>query len=162
MKGAKVMYRDSDDEIIIKTDSSGAFDDATRSKRILILGALLILGFVLPMLSLDIMTGDVVEFPNIERVFNASTPPLLKFMLLFPLVAGIIVIVVAIVESGIMRSLILIALGAVPFAIQALGNKTQITNSIITGPTSSISLSAEISFLVLLDCGSHHEVNRLA
>lgn len=92
-------------------------DDARRRRRnIILIGAALVLSFLLPVVSV-IGRAIHVSFPNIEGLWTAGLGPAARLLLLSPLVIGAAVIATGALAPVRARGLALIALGLLPPAI---------------------------------------------
>lgn len=91
-------------------------DEALRSRNILWLGIALLVGFLLPIV---IPFGGEVKviFPNFLVLGEADAPFLVKFMCLYPGLAGIAVMLMAYGWGGVGRSITLMGLGLLPIAL---------------------------------------------
>lgn len=80
-------------------------------------GILALLGFTLP-----ILVGERLVFLNVEAFRNeAPIPGFIKFLFLYPLLAGIFIIVVSTAARGLSRGITLLGLGLLTLALQIAG-----------------------------------------
>jgi len=99
-------------------------DEALRSRNILWLGIVLLAGFLLPMV-IPMGRETKVIFPNFLILGEEDAPALLKFMFLYPGLAGVAVMVLASTCQNIGRSVTLMALGILPFVLLAADEDVQ-------------------------------------
>ena len=90
-----------------------ARDDRVRGARIMWLGIILVIGAVMPVIA----GRQGVAFINFELLGERGVPGMAKFMALYPLLAGIAVIVLGVVAMGIGRSIALCAMGLLPVIV---------------------------------------------
>ena len=87
------------------------------------LGAVLILGFLLPIAVPDRGSGLKMEFVNFTVFSEPLAPPMIKIMCVYPLIAGLAVTVVGAAARGVGRSIPVMLIGVLP-VILLLADKT--------------------------------------
>ena len=111
---------------ILESRPHAPYEEVQRRKRnILILGIVLITVFFLPTCQANYRGGGMkLTFMNIEALFTSRVDAMTKFMMLYPLLAGIAVAVVAFKMTPPWRGIVLMLLGLAPVVVSLLDPAT--------------------------------------
>lgn len=160
------------DDIVIKVDKSLLYDQPTRSKRLCWLGVALLVAFFMPIYKPGFSFGPIqepssFEFINISGLFKDGVPGILKFMLIWPLIAGLGAIISSIVNKGFPRSIIFMALGITPVIVLASASEFQSGFQVANnnfGSVATISGMISVAAWIALVAGTRslHYVNNRA
>ena len=132
--------------------SSPESEEQRRRRRIVALGIMLLLGFLLPVLYPNPFGGGTrATFLNFEILGESNAPGLVTFMFLYPGLAGIAVIVLALACRATARSVALIAVGVLPLVVLMLDQDVQKAAAVMRQFPGSASIWVVV--LALAGCG---------
>jgi len=115
-----------------------------------LLGLVILAGFFLPVL---VGRGDQAKpvVPNILLLGEERVPGIVKFILLYPGLAGISVIVLALATRGIGRAITLVVLGVIPFVVMlASADVRGVSGAMLSVAPSSITAAMVLGLLAFL------------
>ena len=109
-------------------------DESGRAHNLRVLGTLLLVGFILPVLEVT-DSKSKVTFANIVVLGDEDASAAVKFLFLYPALAGLAVVALGAAARGVGRSVALIAIGLLPLLVLAGAG----------GVPSALELAAEVA-----------------